>query len=303
MGSYAFLRIGVIVIACVVFFVPSPTSQTLRLDIRVDSVIADVGQTGVLLPVYLDNFGDTVAGFTFWFRLASPDLCSLRTEVVSLGTLVETWPALTCQSVVGNGTDVRVSGTSAPTGFENGIAPQSQGAPLVYLVFDVKEPSLFFQLDNVDVELISSFSQWFGVWDQTGQSIGVTQDTVPDSNLYRCTVWDGDECVDWQQVSLPPYDSVEYVDRIISVLDTAEVHIADGNIDVDELPCGDINGDDLVDLSDLIALVGFLFLSGDPPHSAWAANVNGSPDQAIDLSDLTHFVNHLFLGGPGVQCY
>ncbi|MDX9858591.1 MAG: PQQ-binding-like beta-propeller repeat protein [candidate division Zixibacteria bacterium] len=63
---------------------------------------------------------------------------------------------------------------------------------------------------------------------------------------------------------------------------------------------GNVNDDagGAVDLSDLIYLVNFLFLSGPPPACPAAANINGDAGCAVDLSDLIYLVNFLFLSGP-----
>lgn len=301
MRSNALSCVGAIVITSVLSLPPVLHAQSLRLYIRVDSVVAQVGQTGALLPVYMDNIEDTVGAFSFWIRLSRPGLCSLRTTIATAGTLTESW-----HSVIGNtiipGNDVRVIGVAESGGSGDVLAPQSGGVPLFNLQFDVKNPSAPYDGDDVVVELVASLAAFFNVSDPHGTSIGIRQDTVPDTNLFRCTAWDGDDCLAWQQVSLPPYDSMEIVDVVVSVLDTSAVHVVHGNIDVDELPCGDITGDDMVDLSDLIALVSYLFQGGEPPHSMWAANVNGSIDHVVDLSDLTYMVNGLFLGGPQPQC-
>lgn len=64
-----------------------------------------------------------------------------------------------------------------------------------------------------------------------------------------------------------------------------------GNVDDDGL--------DLVDLSDLMYLVNYIFLGGSAPACPAAANVNGDIECETDLSDLIYLVNYLFLGGPG----
>lgn len=67
---------------------------------------------------------------------------------------------------------------------------------------------------------------------------------------------------------------------------------------------GDVNGDFVVDISDVTALVDFLFLSfARPAWPSWRANTDGNFD--VDISDLTRLVNHLFISGepllPGPQ--
>lgn len=65
--------------------------------------------------------------------------------------------------------------------------------------------------------------------------------------------------------------------------------------------CGDVNasnGDP--DLSDVIYLVNFLFMSGPTPVNMNAADVNCSGD--VDLSDVIALVNYLFIGGGALCC-
>lgn len=60
---------------------------------------------------------------------------------------------------------------------------------------------------------------------------------------------------------------------------------------------GNVDYVDGTDLSDLIALVNYLFNSGEWVPAV-LANVNGDPECLVDLSDLLHLVNYLFNGGP-----
>ncbi|MDX9856903.1 MAG: agmatine deiminase family protein [candidate division Zixibacteria bacterium] len=70
---------------------------------------------------------------------------------------------------------------------------------------------------------------------------------------------------------------------------------------LDVILCGDVNDDAIgPDLSDLIYLVNYLFLSGPAPNSATASNVDGVG--GVDLSDLIYLVNLLFMGGPPATC-
>jgi hypothetical protein len=60
---------------------------------------------------------------------------------------------------------------------------------------------------------------------------------------------------------------------------------------------GNVNGDGKVDLSDGLALLGFLFLSGVEPPCMLAADTNS--DSTFNISDAVFLLNHLFRGGPG----
>ncbi len=59
---------------------------------------------------------------------------------------------------------------------------------------------------------------------------------------------------------------------------------------------GDPNDDGNFDLSDGVAIFGFLFLGNEAPGCLEAADVNNSG--TVDISDGISILNHLFLGGP-----
>jgi len=53
-----------------------------------------------------------------------------------------------------------------------------------------------------------------------------------------------------------------------------------------------------VDISDIVAMVDFLFLGGDPAVCYLEADVNASGEYFPDISDVVYLVNFFFLGGP-----
>ena len=75
-----------------------------------------------------------------------------------------------------------------------------------------------------------------------------------------------------------------------------------------ELPAlenGDVNGDWTIDLSDAVALLGYLYAGAPAPVpfvcgteivSTGNGDLNG--DQTLDVSDAVHLLRYLYLGGP-----
>jgi hypothetical protein len=59
---------------------------------------------------------------------------------------------------------------------------------------------------------------------------------------------------------------------------------------------GDANSDGVADISDAVAILGYLFLGTAAPPCLDAADSNDSGD--VDLSDASSLLNHLFLGAP-----
>ncbi len=65
---------------------------------------------------------------------------------------------------------------------------------------------------------------------------------------------------------------------------------------------GDLSGDTLIDLTDVLFLVAYLFEGGPPPNPPASGDVNG--DCFIGFSDLLWLINYLYRGGPApkVRC-
>jgi hypothetical protein len=59
---------------------------------------------------------------------------------------------------------------------------------------------------------------------------------------------------------------------------------------------GDANDDGKVDLSDAVAILGYLFLGDEAPRCLDAADANDSG--IVEISDAVRLLNHLFLGAP-----
>lgn len=59
---------------------------------------------------------------------------------------------------------------------------------------------------------------------------------------------------------------------------------------------GDANHDGMIDISDLVYLVNYMFGGGTPPPMMDEADING--DGSVDVADLVYLVNYMFGGGP-----
>lgn len=60
----------------------------------------------------------------------------------------------------------------------------------------------------------------------------------------------------------------------------------------------DNSPDDIVDISDLVYLVDYMFLSGPVPVCTGEANLDGDPLDVLDISDLVYIVDYMFQSGP-----
>jgi len=67
--------------------------------------------------------------------------------------------------------------------------------------------------------------------------------------------------------------------------------------------CGDVNhSGGEPDISDITAMIAFLYLGGDDLEYPEAANVNGSPDGTIDITDITHLIRFMYMDGTPLTC-
>jgi len=59
---------------------------------------------------------------------------------------------------------------------------------------------------------------------------------------------------------------------------------------------GDTNGDGIIDISDVVYLINYLFIGGPLPVPLAAGDCNR--DTVVDVSDVVSLLNYLFVGGP-----
>jgi hypothetical protein len=71
--------------------------------------------------------------------------------------------------------------------------------------------------------------------------------------------------------------------------------LVDGNFTV-QFKCGDANGDGVVDASDMVYLLNYLFASGPSPDPMAVGDV--TCDGVVDISDVVYLLNYLFAHGP-----
>jgi hypothetical protein len=60
--------------------------------------------------------------------------------------------------------------------------------------------------------------------------------------------------------------------------------------------CGDVNGDGQINVSDVVYLINYLFISEPPSIPMAAGDVNR--DTVVNVSDVVYLINYVFVGGP-----
>lgn len=186
--------------------------------------------------------------------------------------------------------DWYASGVDIPYSYEGDttmIVPDIEVEPQIVDIYDTDTGSFFvLNLGEGDLQVysITPFVDWitdvspdsFSVEPGDSQKVIVTVDTT------------GMDTLEAGYLSIYSNDPDETY-KLVQV----RVHLT-------PYICGDINGDGLVDQSDLIYLGNYLYGGGPPPVSFWAADVNG--DGYVDSSDLIYLGNYLFNNGPPPQC-
>ena len=64
--------------------------------------------------------------------------------------------------------------------------------------------------------------------------------------------------------------------------------------------CGDANGDGMVDISDVVYLISYLYKCGIPPYPLNRGDLN--LDGVVDLADLVYLISYLYKGGSPPSC-
>lgn len=236
------------------------------------------------------------------------DMLSVDTLTVEIGsidttgTLIGGWEYVTA-SPLGNKYDLNIVALADQAGGDitPGFAPQS-GGTLVKLLADVYDypDSVLDTLWANPVELSIEYNvlSHFGFSRPDGSSIGLAYNQILDTNMWVCEQWLGDSCLSWVRTPSPPYDSIEIIPDSVAYLDTTVVLIDKGSLTIESssFTCGDVNGDQAVNISDMTYLVSFLFSGGPDPVPYESADVNC--DGAVNISDMTYMVSFLFSGGP-----
>jgi len=77
---------------------------------------------------------------------------------------------------------------------------------------------------------------------------------------------------------------------------------SDGIGDACDFICGDANGDGIVDISDVVYLIAYIFSGGSAPSPVLAGDANC--DSMVDISDVVYLIAYIFSGGlrPCAAC-
>ena len=227
------------------------------------------------------------------------------------GCLTSGWKYVETRSISGTGTDINIVGIAD---FSNGsqvppIPAGQQGGVLLRVLADVYDISPEEVDRTVNMLIQTDFKDHFSFARPDGSSINWIPFEYLDTTCFECLQWVGNTCLNYQQVprvlgqpiDTSLCDSMLIVTDTTAILDSANVVVNSGSVTILNFLCGNVDGspDLMIDISDLVYLVNFMFTSGpDPiPYDAGKVDCNGD----IDISDLVYFVDFIFTSGP-VPC-
>jgi murein tripeptide amidase MpaA len=103
-----------------------------------------------------------------------------------------------------------------------------------------------------------------------------------------------------KMIDLNPGDSVKLDFALVSTrtsLDSLKASVSKARAMVGMYLPGDANGDRVVNVTDVIYLINYLFKGGSAPVPFLAGDANC--DGAVTITDVIYLINYLFKGGPG----
>lgn len=248
----------------------SAANPEVRIDIRIDSVLVLSGESSVEIPIYFSNYLDTIGGFEIWIQLNRPDIALFNKtggplfRIDTSGSLLSDWEFMDTRSLAGQELDVKITGIANFTPpldtIMSPIYPQTNGL-LLTLVLDVFNVPDTLSDRIVELHIFKDFASLFNFADLHGNSILVTE----------------------------------------AALDPSLFTTQDGALSVNccYLP-GDFNHDNNLNVTDLTAVVNYMFKSGASPACVNDADIDGSC--AVNIGDLTYRVNWMFKSGSGPVC-
>ena len=210
--------------------------------------------------------------------------------------IMPSWNTYTA-SLGGFGHDLKVFSIVNPQDM-NYIAPPQNDELIIRLYLEVADSFVITPEDSV-VQIMwqTDFLSQCSFATPAGETIGLMYEYYPDTNCFVCTQWSGDTCLNYIQVPMPnDCDSMEIIEDSMAVLDPSYWQFNNGSFTL--LPtCG--YDQDSYDISDLVALVSFMFQGG---HELSIGEADCNCDCEINIADLICFVDYMFNGGADPGC-
>ncbi len=276
-------------------------TQAYDLKVRVDSTVGWPNQQDISIPVYMENYTDSVIAFEMWFVLEQPDILQLDEIIDTTGTLISGWNTIITYYLGDNPYNLVVKGLSNSTPpYTRAIEyPQAGDIPLFKLKADIYDIPDTVTDSTVFIYIVDQMLDYFCFTNPQTQCIGINTTEVVDTDYFDCMIWYEDVCLAWEQIPGLPADSTDIDTFLVATLDTTRVNIKDGSLAV--LLCGDCNADKAINIIDIVDLINYKFKQNPPPERLESADVNH--DGVINILDILYMIEFKFNDGPAPQCY
>lgn len=294
-----------IVVLCVA---PAGADPVLVVSINDTMVVND--STSVWVDVFLTNTSDSVAGFEMMIQLDRPDLIEYfdtggDPTIDTAGALISGWGLVMTNYFGGSFTfKVAALATYYPLPPVQCIAPRTEPGLLFRIKMGVFPYTPGRLAERNTILTINEMLDFTGFSNEIGTLIGTTTIVDTSYRYWDCTQWQGDTCLDWEQIPWPEgADSTSIEIRPRTILDTTLAHYEDGTVRV--VPechseCGDANGDGLVNIADAVYIITYVFRGGLPPFEDKCADANN--DYSVNVGDAIYLVNYVFRQYTAPDC-
>ncbi|RKX24180.1 MAG: hypothetical protein DRP45_08805 [Candidatus Zixiibacteriota bacterium] len=298
---------ALIMLTLVLTLSPGTVRAELELEITTLDVMGLPGDQNIPVEVWIKNYTDTVAGFELWFQLGHPGMAQFEIAVDTSLSLISGWDFLDVRSVAGSDQNVKVTALADITVpfLDRGFAPQDAGKRLFTLLVSIPSEPDPYANPVVPIH-VATVIEHFGFTTPQGQSLGISIEEIVDTSYFVCVVWGPppvNECLEYEQVPYPPYDSIYIKTEYIGYVDSSKIAFVDGSATVAPVVCGNIDGsfDEMVTGADLSLLVHHLFIDLEPLQLAILGNIDGQPG-GVDGTDLSWLIANLFIDFRELEC-
>jgi len=286
----------ILIIACT----PAAFAQFYKLKVSVPSFQSVAGQQNVAIPIFMSNYLDTVAAYELTFVTDQPDLIRFNSDYVDTsGTLTSGWQYVSVDTAYETGLEIRAMANMVYDPIVHGIGyPQTGQIPLVKILVDVGSMPDSISSYFANIEIMANVYD-FCFSDEEGQTIGLEHEFYYDTLWYNCNEWlDDTVCNDWEEVTGPPADTM-VIDSLHPYLDTTQVGINNGSIQVVKNcmgSAGDADCSGSLNLLDAVSVISYLYKNGASPVCRADCNC----DCVINILDISCLISYLY--GVGSEC-
>lgn len=322
---YISLALVIIMPLAVMFASRDAATETnsIQLVCQIGNVTTATQNNQIVVPVYMTNISDSVAGFELLVSSAygefihwkyslvdtnivphpgSPGvydtIISYHALVDTVGTRCKGFKFLEARIQDGGGLkgQVKVTGLCDPDS-PRVVKPIAPGSGILIKLLAQTNGNVGDSLcDSISVALKLDRSQT-SFSNGAAQRIGCDYYWKEDTTYSNCAVWNGTTCISW-------YDTT-VVGRWWCNMDTTKRVLIDGLAEFVCCTCGDANGDGAIDISDAVSIISYIFSGGAAPGACGGTghglgDANG--DGAVDISDAVYLISHIFSGGPAPHC-